>query len=272
MKKKLTLIGSGVAVGIVLLVAVAGGWFRPLTRPLSGLLMRFAAPLHAAGANLSLAVDAADEEKYVNTTDLLAELDRLRIENSKLQVIAAENEALKSAAGFKERENERAVMARVVSESGDESLRALLIDRGAVDGLRPGQAVIVADGVLIGKISDVRAGSASVLLLSDSRSRIAVAAKDIEETVGVLEGDRGLSMSISLIPQTTEMSPGDVIVTSGVEPGIRRGLAVGTVEKVEKSSQALFQSASVKPFFLARHPIFVQVLVSTVDNAVSPGL
>ncbi len=272
MKKKNTYIGLTVGAGIVLLVAVAGGWLKPLTRPLSGLFMSLAAPLHTVGASFSSAVDARAEEKKIDQQDLLAELDRLRVENARLQVLATENDDLKAAAGFQEREDERKVMARVISESADESLRALLIDRGAADGLVSGQAVIVADGVLIGKIGDVRASSASVLLLSDSRSRVAVAANDVEETVGVLEGDRGLSMSISLIPQTTDISPGDVIVTSGIEPGIRRGLAVGTVEKVEKSSQAPFQSASVKPFFSARHPIFVQVLVSTVDPAVASGL
>lgn len=87
------------------------------------------------------------------------------------------------------------------------------------------------------------------------------------DTAGVLEGDRGLSMAIDLIPQAEQLSPGDIIVTSGIEPGVRRGLVVGTVEKISKRTQDPFQSAAVAPFSAGSHPSFVQVLGDDGEQA-----
>lgn len=249
------------AVAAIMFAFYAAGWFGPATDAVAGVLARLAGPVYAAGVQARRsAAGLADPDNAVDGVTVRA-LEDLKIENAKLRALVTENESLKSALAFRERYDDVAVVARVISGSSDDAIRALVIDRGSEDGLRPDQPVIVGNGIIIGKTYDVRRRTSTVLLLSDSRSRLAVAVQNADDTLGVLEGDRGLSMSIGLIPQNASISPGDVIVTSGAEPGIRRGLVIGAVAKVAKNSQDPFQSADVQPFLVSSQPIFVQVLM-----------
>jgi rod shape-determining protein MreC len=245
--------------GGLLFVCYVFGWLAPITDPLAAALAKVAAPAYAAGTRLRDAFAGAPD-RAANEV-LQRSLEDLTVENAKLRTLVPENEALKAAMRFRERFRDEAVLARVISGSADDALMALVIDRGSEDGVLPDQPVIVGDGIVIGKVLEARRRTAVVLLLSDSRSRLAVTIQNADDTLGVLEGDRGLSVSIGLIPQTAEISPGDVVVTSGAEPGIRRGLPIGAVTKVVKNSQDPFQSADVQPFFSTVHPVFVQVLV-----------
>lgn len=247
------------ALSAALLVYYNAGWLHPITDAATGVLLAVAGPVHAASVHVRQAVAQASGAAGPDD-GLRKALDDLKIENAKLRTLVAENESLKAALRYQERYKDATVVARVVSESNDDSLRALVIDQGTQDGLAPGQPVIVGDGLLIGKIFEVRRLTATVLLLSDSRSRLAVALQNGDDTIGVLQGERGLSMSIGLIPQSANVAPGDVVVTSGAEAGIRRGLVIGEVAAVAKNTQDPFQSADVQPFFNSTHPIFVQIL------------
>jgi rod shape-determining protein MreC len=247
------------AVAAVLLVLAASGALKAVTAPLTSATLNAAAPGYAAGSAVARAFDALFADGADPAADAVV-IDSLRAENAKLRALAAENEALKAALGFTERYKDDAVLARVVAETDADALKGVVIDRGTDDGIVPGQPVVAGDGVLVGKVFEARSRSATVILLSDSKSRVAVAIQNATDTIGVLEGDRGLSMGITLIPQTEKLSPGDIVVTSGIEPGIRRGLVVGVIEKVNKNTQDPFQSASVAPLRTSAHPIFVQVL------------
>ncbi|HTM68192.1 MAG TPA: rod shape-determining protein MreC [Candidatus Binatia bacterium] len=255
------------AFGVLLIVLGAAGALRPLTDPLAGLALRAAAPAYAAGASLDRAVERFFADDRADRETLAKAVETLRKENAKLREQALENDALKLALHFQERASDAPILARVVSETDEDVFHGLVIDRGSDDGVRPGQAVVAGEGVIIGKVFEARRRSSSVLLLSDTKSRLAVAVQNASDTAGVLEGDRGLSMAIDLIPQNVDLSPGDIVVTSGIEPGIRRGLVVGTVEKVSKRTQDPFQTAAVVPFESAGHPLFVQVLGEAVVAA-----
>lgn len=249
-------------IGIPMALLAFGGVLRPLTEPLGALLRRIAAPAYAAGAGISRSFAAAFDPDRPAKETLQEAVETLRTENAKLRGLAVENEALKAALDFRERENDPALLARVLSETDVDVFHGLVIDRGTEDGVRPGQAVVAGDGLIVGKVFEARRRTASVLLLSDSKSRLAVTVQNATDTIGVLDGDRGLSMAIDLIPQTETLSPGDIVVTSGIEPGIRRGLIVGTVEKVMKRTQDPFQSATVAPFAAAARPPLVHVLTA----------
>ncbi|MFH1047714.1 MAG: rod shape-determining protein MreC [Patescibacteria group bacterium] len=256
--QQLAVFGAATAVLLILLhllgvLALISGWFLSAT-------YRVAAPLHRIGAGFMANQSPED------CADIANELEQLTIDNANLRTLAAENAALKTALEFKESEAGEVVLARVVAESSDITKRGLVIDRGLKDGLKPGQPVVVDNGLIIGKIHSVNHNSATVLLLIDSMSRLAVSVQGGSGTAGLLEGSRGLSMSISLIPQNEIVNIGDVVVTSGLESGIRRGLIVGVIEKVHKDSQEPFQTATVEPLSRSENPVFVQVLT---DNPIS---
>jgi rod shape-determining protein MreC len=249
-----------------LFLAAAAGWLGWLGTPIKRAALSVAAPIHAAGINASSALRRLTTGRDGSDDEMTAEVERLKLENSKLLALLTENQELKASLGYSERGNLNAVTAKVVYETGDDTRREIVIDRGSADGIEVGQPAIVGDGIIVGKVGSVGPTSSSVRLLSDSRSRLAVTVQNAQDTLGVLEGDRGLSMSIELIPQTEYLIPGDTVITSGLEPGIGRGLAVGTVDKVEASTQDPFQSASVQPYRAALHPTIVQVIVESVTE------
>lgn len=187
-------------------------------------------------------------------------LDAMMTENGKLRALVAENEALKAALNYRERAGVAPLLARVLAETDNDVLHGFVIDRGEADGVSVGVPVQSGDGVLLGKILEVREHSATVMLLTDSRSRLAVSLLAGTDTIGVLEGDRGLSLRVNLIPQTETLHEGDTVITSGLEPLVQRGLVVGVVERIERSTEDPFQSAIITPFVQASHPTFVQVV------------
>jgi len=250
------------AVAAVLVVLHLVGVVPAVTSFISTSLLWFAAPAYSAGVALEETMTGDAVSDCPCGADISAELDRIRAENARLQSVLLENEELKAALSFREKDGDKAVLARVVSGSTDDAFHGLVIDRGADDGITEGQPVIAGEGIMIGKISSVGRTRAMVTLLTDSLSKLAVSIQNGNGTLGVLDGDRGLSMSIALIPQNERLSPGDAVITSGIEPGIRRGLAVGVVEKINMQTQDPFQTATVSPFAVAEHPVFVQVLIA----------
>ncbi len=247
------------AAGLVFIMA-AIGWLAPVLEPAGRALLAAAAPVRAAALTARSDAEKISGKEPACDPGAAAELEALRIENSKLRTAASENESLKKALGFKPAPGETLVAASVIYESGDEWSRLFVIDRGSADGVAPDQPVVIGDGVIIGKIFRAGRLTSTVLPLADSRSRLAVTVQNAKETMGALEGDRGLSMAMTLVPQTEDLSPGDTVITSGIERGIRRGLIVGVIDKVTRSTQDPFQSASVTPLGQTAHPLVVQVI------------
>lgn len=260
-------IGGVVALIALLWILRSLGWLTPITRPLSHAFSAVTAPLHdAATADRSPEDDPATTA--MSKEELRRKFERASAENARLRLAVEEVDELKDALGYRERFADVLLATRVISSANDPIDASILIDRGADDGIHEGQAVIVGDGILVGKVTEVGTHTSRVRLLTDSRSAVAVAVQTSDGTLGVLQGDRGLSLRIALIPQNEILTPGDVVITSGLEPGIRRGLLVGTVEKIGRDNQDPFQTASILPFIDAQLPSFVQVL--SVQRMLSP--
>lgn len=248
------LVAAALVLATVLAFSGAFGWMvGPLGRPLGAA----AALLRQGVASLVEWQNSGEKAPWAGRD---AAFEALLSENAKLKALVAENEALKAALGYVPPAGNAAVTASVVSETDSDVLHGLVIDRGFSDGISVGQPVVVGNGLLIGKIFETRRHSSTVMLLTDSHSRLAVSIQNGQDTLGVLEGDRGLAMSVKLVPQTEALSEGDTIITSGLEKFVPRGLIVGAVSKVERGDRDPFQSAVVEPFGRAGHPTFVQVL------------
>jgi rod shape-determining protein MreC len=107
-------------------------------------------------------------------------------------------------------------------------------------------AVIVYDGILIGKVSEVYSNSAKVILLSDASSSINVSDSETSAK-GILSGEYGLGIIIEMVEQTDVLRVGDDIVTSGLGGAMPKGLLIGKVDQVSTSPDKLFQQAVVRP-------------------------
>jgi len=178
---------------------------------------------------------------------LLKQVMSLNEKQAAASALEAENGSLKGLLNFKARTDLELIPAEVVGADPDATIRALVLDRGSESGVARGDAVIVGDGTLVGKIVRVSSGRSSVLLPTDPRSALAVMVSDHPESSGVAQGENGLIVSMTLIPQHAPIAVEDTIVTTGREAGIPRGLVVGAVESVSSVASDPFISATVAP-------------------------
>ena len=176
--------------------------------------------------------------------------------------LETENANLKKLLEFKETANPKKItLARVIAKSPTEP-GVLIINKGSLDKLRAGQAVITESGVMLGKIIKSDLFSSELMLMTDSRSEISASLSKANQQAGIVTGEKGLSLKFQLIPVDLKIQKGDIVVTSGLEQEIPYGLLVATIEEIKKLPQELFQEAILKTII----PINDAVLVGVVEK------
>ena len=181
----------------------------------------------AAGFNRM--VDTISEQLHLRRklTRLEAENESLRQWQSAARRLEAENAAYRALLSSKPDVVPSFVAARVIADAGAPFVRTVLLNAGHRDGIRRGQAVLNADG-LVGRVSEVGQRSARVLLLSDLNSRVPVLNGSSLQR-GVLSGDNSDWPTLVFLPSQARVSQGDPIVTSGHGGVFPPGLPVGVV-------------------------------------------
>ncbi len=177
--------------------------------------------------------------------DLKTQLDNLRLEEESLAEDARQGQRLQALLGFQEKYIYKTVAAQVIGSSGTEQSKVLLIDKGSRDGLKPDMPVITPDGI-VGKTRDVFGHTSQVLEISDPTSGAGVI---LEKTRirGVLQGDTWGHPEIVNISPDERIQKGDTVVTSGGDAIYPRGLAVGTVQKVNPDPDGTLVNVQIKP-------------------------
>ena len=115
----------------------------------------------------------------------------------------------------------------VLADSGSPFRQSVLINVGARDGIIDGWAAM--DGLgLVGRISGVGAGSARVILLTDTSSRIPAIVQPSGQNVLIL-GDNTAAPLIDFIEDTDQIRAGDRVMSSGDGGVFPAGLLIGQV-------------------------------------------
>lgn len=187
---------------------------------------------------IRLARSGADH--VVNLADLIEENERLKEENARLlqwrvfaKKLEGENKSLKGLLRFDPGPAARFVSARAIADVGGAFARAALINVGATRDIRPGLAVMTGDG-LVGRVVQVGARTARVLLLTDINARTPVLVGD-PAVRAILVGDNSDNPKLKFIDGEGPLAAGDLIVTSGhggvFPPGLPVGVVAGEVER-----------------------------------------
>jgi rod shape-determining protein MreC len=164
--------------------------------------------------------------------DGFSELERMRGENQRLKQWESRAQALERkiaelAAMTKTLEassiDYRTV--RVIATSSGAFVHSALLEAGTVDGIRTGQPVISAGGVL-GRIVEAGRRTSRLLLLNDINSRIPVLI-GTAQTRAILAGDNTAQPRLLMLPQGTVIEPGEEVTTSGLGGMFPRGLRIG---------------------------------------------
>jgi rod shape-determining protein MreC len=199
--------------------------------------------------------------------DLKFEIEQLRLEQVRLSDDAQQARRLQALLGFKEQYIAKTVAAQVIGSSGSEQSRSIYIDKGTSAGVEKDMAVITADG-LVGKVLRAFGSSAQVLLINDQSSGVGVIL-DKSRLQGVIKGTAAGEVILEKVMTDEQVSPGDLIVTSGGDQIFPKGITVGTVMKVSPGAD-LFLNIRVKPS--ANLSRLEEVLVITKKEDRAPSL
>jgi len=225
-----------------------GGWLSVARQQAQG----FIQPLWAVAGWPGQVVDSIDD--YGGTRNALAE-ENQRLRNqmlidgarlARLQAAAADNERLRGLLGVVQRGGLDVQLAPIVNIDLDPTRQRLVLNAGSGDGVRVGQVVIDAGGV-VGQVINVTPMHSTALLLTDPDHALPVAV--LRNGVRLVAYGTGRSdrLALASIPLSSDVKVGDVVVTSGLGERFPAGFPVGTISALRPDESRAFLVGDVKP-------------------------
>jgi rod shape-determining protein MreC len=233
-----------------------GGFLPPAERRSSALLGLYAALslvllmtgeripqswLRAGGAFVFAPFD-----RVVLTADRVAAAWR---DNQQLQQhlaeLEVENERLRQQLALPTLHGYALKPVEVLALSGEAVPAAATLSAGTHQGVREGDAVVTAEG-LLGRVGESYSGMSRVVLLTDLNSAVAC---EVESTgvLGVLRFSMAPRPRLVLtgVPLADTVRVGQQVITSGLSRRYPRGLPVGRVVRLAKDPSGLVQDIEV---------------------------
>lgn len=177
--------------------------------------------------------------------DLERSLARLQAELVELRELKHDYERIAGLLDYTSTSvNREYVTADVIGLDTSGFMRTLYINQGARDGVRVGMPVVTELG-LVGRITQVSAAASEVMLINDPNSNVN-ARLQTSRADGTVHGQLSGTLRMELIPREAEVTPGDLVVTSGLGGAFPPGLVIGQVTSVRRFEFELFQEAEVR--------------------------
>jgi len=174
-------------------------------------------------------------------------LQNTQLDTTQLKILEEENKELRAQLGFKKQTGHNTILSYVVGKTIDNTANTIIIDKGSRDGIKAGQPAITSEGILVGTIAKIDPQTSIIRLINDPQSKIAATVLNSDRSIGLIEGGFGVSTKLTTVLQSESLNIGDLIVTSGLEESIQRGLLIGTVASIKKEDYAPFQEAVIQP-------------------------
>lgn len=164
----------------------------------------------------------------------------VKVLNKKIAELKKENELLKKQINAPLSVNYSYLPANVIGFD-----RYLIIDKGSLDNVEKNQPVVFED-LLVGKVINVSAKTAKIILPLDPDSKIP-ALDQITGAKGLVIGQFQTDFTFEKVLTDEKINKGDLILTSGQEKTFPPNLIIAEIEKVKRQESEIFQSAQLKP-------------------------
>jgi rod shape-determining protein MreC len=191
-----------------------------------------------------------DSSKQV--TSLQREVIKLRAELSQARLTKADYAQVKAVWSLAGKGQYRIVFANVIA-SGQGYQETVTLDAGSKDGVSPDETVLNGRG-LVGRVTTVSPGTATVLLADDASSHVGVDLAPSGQVgyvtgPGVTRAGGGL-MRLQMLTGNVALKSGEQLVSEASvhdRPYVP-GVPVGMITKVTTSAGALTATALVRPY------------------------
>ncbi len=244
-----------------------------ILKPVEGLVFRIFSPLQhriyawGSGFNNIYSSLTSRGNLVEENSRLQTQVATLAAANAQLKVKLEESGQLEVQRNFLESLGIKAIAARVIGKNPEANWQSIILDKGEKDGIKVGMPLIVGEGIMVGKIFSVNANNSQAILINDARSRVAAIIQTATNSQGVVVGEHGLSLKMELIPQNEVIREGDLVITSGLEPSITRGLVIGKISRIESESNNLFQTAYIQSLVKIDNLTVVSILINQFNES-----
>jgi len=138
------------------------------------------------------------------------------------------------------------VSAKVISNSVERFKNYITINKGALDGIAPGMAVISVAGA-VGKVKSVSDHYAVLISLLNTEEFTSSVIKRTNHFGSInWDGKDPLYSQLNFIPRHADPVVGDTVVTSGFNAVFPAGVLVGIIDEVNLGPEAQFYDLKVK--------------------------
>lgn len=193
-----------------------------------------------------------------NINEIKKENEELRSMNKDLEyksnqnaLLEQENQRLRGMLNFTDLRNEyNYVGCDIVGISGSNFLDGYIINKGKNVGIQKGMVAITGEG-LVGQVTSVGNNWAIVQSLCNENIAVAGYVITTQESDGIVKGYKGnedkFLAQITGLSIKSQVSKGDVILTSGLGGIYPKGIKIGEVLEVEEDKAAVVKNAIIKP-------------------------
>lgn len=190
---------------------------------------------------------AARDSLEAENRRLRTQLRALELRSMRYDALAQQNAALIGLRNALPPVAQRWLPADIVNVQLNSLRQRVLIDRGSVNGVTAGQAVLDDHGV-VGQTMHVGPWSAQVILITDPEHALPVQiARTGLRTIAVGAGD-STSLGLPYLPANADIRVGDVLVTSGLGGVFPPGYPVARVTEVHKDTVEPLAHVRAAPF------------------------
>lgn len=230
----------------------------------AGVYTLAAAPVRVwqgAGEYLQSRKALREENARLKQANLVIEAQAQR-----LAAVMAENARYRALLNSAELIDDEVMVAEIISVTADPARHMLVIDKGSRDGVRKGQPMLGAKG-LMGQVVMVGATTSRAMLITDATHAVPVQVnrngiRALVEGVGNID-----QLVVRHLAATTDIEVGDQLVTSGLGGRFPPGYPVATVTAINAELGAAFATAIAEPTAAldrGRHVLLVRLPVSSI--------
>ncbi len=170
----------------------------------------------------------------------------LKFRLQKLEALEAENDRLRQLLESSTKVKERVVIAELLSVDMAPFSRRVILNKGSLDGVQVGQAILDADGIL-GQIITVTPLTSTAMLITDPSHAVPVAVNRNGLRAIAVGSGKPNHLELSHIPNNADIKEGDLLVTSGLGGRFPSGYPVAVINEIRRSPDRPFAVIHAEP-------------------------
>ena len=250
--KYIFIVLSVVCIMMIVLSSVKDGIMNPIRNTIGYVLVPFQNGVNTLGFGIY-----ENLKEHRTLEEVLEENKKL---NEKIGVLVEQNNRLTQDSGELQRLRElydldrdymqyEKIAARVIAKDSENWFQVFRINKGSQDGIRVDQNVM-ANGGLIGIVTDVGLNYATVRSIIDDESRVSAMGIQASDTC-IVAGDLTLyekgRLKITDMKKDASIQDGDRIVTSSISAKFMPGILIGYAVDVKEDEKRLMKDGYLIP-------------------------